>query len=107
MGAGGEGLRCGNGKACPDRSCPDGPGFWDSAEWLPCLDGKLRKIEPGIFPLADGLPRGVVPSCDPGLPGYANSTSEARVMRLKGYGNSVIPQVAAEFVKAFMEYGNE
>lgn len=29
--------------------------------------------------------------------------SEARVMRLRGYGNAIVPQVAAEFVKAFME----
>jgi hypothetical protein len=27
---------------------------------------------------------------------------EARVMRLKGYGNAVVPQVAAEFIKAFI-----
>lgn len=28
----------------------------------------------------------------------------ARVARLRGYGNAIVPQVAAEFVKAFMAY---
>jgi hypothetical protein len=32
-----------------------------------------------------------------------NATQEARVMRLKGYGNAIVPQVAAEFIRAFME----
>jgi hypothetical protein len=30
-------------------------GFWSSAVWLPCLDGKARRVEPGIQPLAPGL----------------------------------------------------
>jgi hypothetical protein len=32
-----------------------------------------------------------------------NQTSEARVMRLKGYGNAIVPQLAAEFILAAME----
>jgi hypothetical protein len=28
----------------------------------------------------------------------ANNTAEARVMRLKGYGNAIVPQVAAQFI---------
>jgi len=31
------------------------------------------------------------------------NTQEARAMRLKGYGNAIVPQVAAEFITAFME----
>ncbi|CAB4169451.1 S-adenosyl-L-methionine-dependent methyltransferase [uncultured Caudovirales phage] len=30
-------------------------GFWADAEWLPCRDGKVRPVEPGIFPLLNGL----------------------------------------------------
>lgn len=30
-----------------------------------------------------------------------NETQEARAMRLKGYGNAIVPAVAAEFIKAF------
>jgi DNA (cytosine-5)-methyltransferase 1 len=56
-------------------------GFWDGCEWLPCRDGKARPAEPGTLPLADGLPRRV---------------------ELRGYGNAVVPQVAAEFVKALI-----
>jgi len=58
-------------------------GFWRTADWLGCRDGKWRPVEPGTFPLAHGLP--------------------ARVGRLRGYGNAIVPQVAAEFVAAYLE----
>lgn len=54
---------------------------WSGADWLSCKDGKFRPVEPGTFPLANGIP--------------------ARVGRLRGYGNAIVPQVAAEFIKAF------
>lgn len=57
-------------------------GFWSDADWLGCRDGKFRPVESGTFPLANGIP--------------------SRVGRLRGYGNAIVPQVAAEFVKAFM-----
>jgi DNA (cytosine-5)-methyltransferase 1 len=57
--------------------------FWHDAEFIPCTDGKARPVEPGTFPLAHGIP--------------------GRVGRLRGYGNAIVPQVAAEFVIAFME----
>jgi DNA (cytosine-5)-methyltransferase 1 len=56
---------------------------WADCEWVWCSDGKYRPIEPGTFPLAHGAP--------------------ARVGRLRAYGNAIVPQVAAEFVMAFME----
>jgi len=31
-------------------------GFWRHVDWLPCADGKFRPVEPGTFPLLDGLP---------------------------------------------------
>ena len=52
-------------------------------ELIPCADGKARRAEPGIFPLADGVSN--------------------RVGTLRGAGNAIVPQVAREFVKAFME----
>ncbi|QNO11969.1 DNA cytosine methyltransferase [Escherichia phage vB_EcoS_fTaEco03] len=62
-------------------------GFWSDADWLGCRDGKFRPVEPSTFPLANGVP--------------------ARVGRLRGYGNAIVPQVAAEFIKAFMGAVNE
>ena len=70
-------TRCGD----TDTANPN-HGFWSDADWLGCRDGKFRPVEPGTFPLANGIP--------------------ARVGRLRGYGNAIVPQVAAEFVKAFM-----
>ncbi len=45
-------------------------------------DGKARRVEPGTFPLAHGVP--------------------ARVGRLRAYGNAIVPQIAAEFIQAFL-----
>ena len=56
---------------------------WDDADWLYCRDGKWRPVESGTQPLAHGIP--------------------ARVVRLRGYGNAIVPQAAAAFITAFME----
>lgn len=61
-------------------------GFWSGADWTLCRDGKLRAVKPGIQPLADGIP--------------------GRVAALRGYGNAIVPQVAAEFLAAFMDTFN-
>jgi DNA (cytosine-5)-methyltransferase 1 len=47
------------------------------------MDGKVRRIEPGTRPLVDGIP--------------------GRVGLLRGYGNAIVPQVAAQFIQAFDE----
>jgi DNA (cytosine-5)-methyltransferase 1 len=60
-----------------------GSSHWDSFDILRCTDGKARRIEPGTFPLAHGIP--------------------GRVGLLRGYGNAIVPQIAAEFIKAFQE----
>lgn len=57
--------------------------LWAGCDWILCRDGNYRPIEPGTVPLANGVP--------------------ARVGRLRGYGNAITPQVAAEFVEAFNE----
>ena len=66
-----------------DRGPRPTDGFWRDADWLFCRDGKWRPVEPGTFPLAHGLP--------------------ARVGRLRGYGNAIVPQVAQAFISAVME----
>nr|WP_295986492.1 DNA cytosine methyltransferase [uncultured Variovorax sp.] len=60
-----------------------GPGAWDGARWLISHDGKARRVEPSIPLLVDGLP--------------------ARAPLLRGYGNAIVPQVAAEVIAALME----
>jgi DNA (cytosine-5)-methyltransferase 1 len=75
---------------------------WSDLAWLPCRDGKARPTQPGLFPLVARLPRGVVPSGDPSE-SEAQASAEARVMRLRGYGNAIAPQVAAEVIRAYMD----
>lgn len=57
-------------------------GFWSDSDWVGCRDGKFRSVESGTSPLANGVP--------------------ARVVRLRGYGNAIVPQVAAQFIRNFM-----
>lgn len=58
---------------------------WSNCTTIPCRDGKARRIptESAFFPLAHGI--------------------SARMVRLRGYGNAIVPQVAAEFIQAFQE----
>lgn len=76
-----------DGTGVEDNSTNPHHGFWPDADWLGCRDGKFRPVEPGTFPLANGLP--------------------SRVGRLRGYGNAIVPEVAAEFITAFMEAARE
>jgi DNA (cytosine-5)-methyltransferase 1 len=64
---------------------PSGHVDWNRSQRIDCRDGRQRRIplEPAFFPLANGIP--------------------ARVVRLRGYGNAIVPQVAAAFIKAFLD----
>ncbi len=82
-------------------------GFWRNADWLACRDGKWRPVESAILGLVDGLPGVVVPSgpiCPASRP--LAKDQERRVMRLKGYGNAIVPQLAAEFIRAYLDTKN-
>lgn len=57
-------------------------GAWSNADWLLYRDGNFRPVESGTFPLASRVP--------------------ARVVRLRGYGNAIVPQVGAQFIRNFM-----
>ncbi len=61
------------------RGGPANCGPWDNYIIVPCADGKSRRLEPSISPLVDGVP--------------------ARVVRLRGYGNAIVPQLAAVWIK--------
>lgn len=60
--------------------------FWSDSRLITCRDGKTRRIpaEPALFPLADGI-------------------QPARMAALRGAGNAIVPQVAAEFIAAWLE----
>jgi DNA (cytosine-5)-methyltransferase 1 len=59
--------------------------FWQDSTVIYCRDGKYRPIptEPALFPLANGISN--------------------RVGILRGTGNAIVPQAAAEIIKAYME----
>jgi DNA (cytosine-5)-methyltransferase 1 len=61
-----------------------GSAFWGDSERVYCRDEKYRPIptEPALFPLADGIPN--------------------RVGILRGAGNAIVPQAAAEIIKAYL-----
>lgn len=65
---------------CIDGNAHEANGFWRDADWLWCRDARWRPVESGTFPLAHGLP--------------------GRVAHLRGYGNAIVPQVAATFIRA-------
>lgn len=64
-------------------------GMWDEFDIAWCRDPREgrppvpRRIESGAYPLAHGIP--------------------ARVGKIRAYGNAIVPQIAAEFIKAFMD----
>jgi DNA (cytosine-5)-methyltransferase 1 len=57
--------------------------FWDDHIWLTGSDGKARRSKSGLPLLAHGIPN--------------------RVGRLRAYGNAIVPPLAAEVIKAFLE----
>jgi DNA (cytosine-5)-methyltransferase 1 len=77
--------------------------LWSDFALIPCADGKARRVKSGSFPLVAGLPAGMGRRRDPGAPIDTENSAEARVMRLRGYGNAIVPQVAARFIRAAME----
>jgi hypothetical protein len=58
-------------------------GFWGSADWLFCHDGKWRPVKPGLKPLVDGV--------------------AGRVGQLRAYGNAIVAPVAEAFISAYLE----
>lgn len=82
----GQSSNVANTKGVYAQGCENGQGegeHWGNSAWINCPDGKQRLIEPTIPLLANGVP--------------------ARVVKLRALGNAIVPQVAAEFVKAYID----
>lgn len=68
-------------------------GFWSDYHLVHCRDGKTRRIapEPALFPLVDGL-------------SYMLARRRSIIAPLtRGPGNAIVPELAAEFIKAYCE----
>lgn len=86
---------------------------WSESGFIYCRDGKIRRVpaESIFFSVADGFSgeldgsRVVGVSETGGFP--LTTQKEGRAMLLKGYGNAIVPQLAAEFIRAFMETAKE
>ena len=59
---------------------------WEDLSFIECTDGRARPTEPGLRPLAHGVPK--------------------RASKICAYGNAIVPQVGAAFISAFMEVEN-
>jgi len=57
-------------------------GSWSDFYLVACTDGKTRRVGSGVFPLAHGV--------------------SDRVGKLRAYGNAIVPEVAATFIKAYI-----
>jgi len=78
-------------------------GFWSDPDWLWCRDEKWRPVKSGLEPLVDGPASRVVSGGNSGEPVNAEKTSEARAMRLRGYGNAINAESAKVFVECVMD----
>jgi len=97
-----EGRQLLSGQRACERT-PGQAGNWDSTDIITCGDGKSRRIKPGIAPLVDGLPRGVVPGSYRGMEINADESAEAKVMRIRGYGNAIVIDLAVQFILSWAE----
>jgi DNA (cytosine-5)-methyltransferase 1 len=88
---------------------------WGSYELVALRDGTARPVEPGTRPMAHGLSSRVVrvcpacgkeqeaPCCGLPLVNKVRRTNNGRVGQLTGYGNSIVPQLGAIFVRTVVQ----
>ena len=76
---------------------------WADFRVVHCRDGKCRRVsaQSGDEPLAHGIPRDMGRRV-PELAGVVRGARANRVGRLKGYGNAIVPPVAAVFLRAVL-----
>jgi DNA (cytosine-5)-methyltransferase 1 len=72
-----------------------GPDFWSDYSVIHCRDGKARRVKSGLQCVVTKLPFVLVDG---------RTVAEAsRVTLLKGFGNSIVPELAAVFIRAYMD----
>lgn len=67
---------------------------WDNYDLIGFKDGKVRRTQSGLEPLVAGVPFRLAD-------GRTNE-QVSRTAALRGIGNAIVPEVAAEFVAAYM-----
>ena len=75
---------------------------WDDCLLVPCSDGTARRVGRGVFPLAPRVP-GRLGQPQSEVRRVAKGARVNRAGRLKGYGNAIVPALAAEFILAAEE----
>lgn len=103
-------------------------GYWGDVEYLPFKDGKQRITKSSPIKVANDTTGGVRQVCDCVLSESEkkiiyplvnksqdsskqelceidfDNTSEARAMRIEGYGDAIVAELAAEFIATNMDY---
>jgi DNA (cytosine-5)-methyltransferase 1 len=84
----------------------NGADFWSDSIWWRCRDGKSRRIPSQSLLL--GMVNGVPASLDElraedGFPICKKGEIQGRLAILKGYGNAIVPPLAAVFISTVME----
>lgn len=69
-----------------NNECRATNGFWRDADWLLCSDDRRRPVEPGTFPLANGV--------------------TGRMGRLRAYGNAINAEVTRIFIESYLDITN-
>ena len=94
-------------------------GFWGDCDWWYGRDGKYRPAGAGITPLIGSAKSCVLALADGGSGGMGllrdsgdgeleePQTGEARVGRLRLYGDGIVVKQATEFIKAYMGVRSE
>ncbi len=108
---------CGGGEDGSGGVLPGPASYFDRNPWsdfstLPCTDGRWRRTGTGVPVLAAKLPRSMA-ALGPELHGLAElaglSRSDLKAAKshrlhvLKGMGNAIVPHLAAEFVRVFLD----
>lgn len=79
------------------------PSAWTDACWIVGHDGKARRVKPGVRLLAHGISGRMVVVRTDEQTGAEVSHWYNRIGALRGFGNAIVPEEAAEVIGAFMD----